>query len=62
MNSLSLHRLKLFSKLDTEEVVSQLKKECCTASFTKVQIFMLDEAFWLRSTLSNIKESSLFYI
>ena len=45
MNSLALERLKLFSKLDTEEVVSHLKEECCTAR---------------KSTLSDIKKASYF--
>ena len=45
MNSLAPERLKLFNKLDIEEVVSHLKEECCTASLTYGETFMLDEAF-----------------
>ena len=61
MNSLALQRLKLFSKLDIEEVVSH-SKEGCIASLMESEIFMLDEAFSLRSTLLDIEESFLFYI
>ena len=57
-----MQRLKLFSKLDIEEVVTRSKEECFTASLTKGDIFMHDEAFWLRITLSNIEERSLFYM
>ena len=62
MNSLVLQILKLFSKLDIEEVVSHSKEQPCTASLTEGEIFMLDEAFSLRSTLSDRDERSFLYI
>ena len=62
MNSLVLQRFKLFSKLDIEKVVSHSKEECWTASLTEGEIFMPDEMFSLRSTSSDIEQSSLFYI
>ena len=62
MNSLALQRLKLFSQLNIEEVVSHWKEEGCTTSLKKDGIFMLDEAFSLSSTLSDIDENSLFYV
>ena len=61
-NSLALQRSKLFSKLDIEELVSYSKEECCTANLTEGEIFRLDKAFTLRSTLSDTGKSSLFYI
>ena len=45
MNRLAMQRLKLFSKLDIEEVVTRSKEEFFTASLTKGDIFMHDEAF-----------------
>ena len=62
MNSLVLQILKLFSKLDIEEVVSHSKEQPCTAGLTEGEIFMLDEAFSLRSTLSDRDERSFLYI
>ena len=62
MNSLALQILKPFTKLDIEEVVSHSKQECCTASLTEGETFMLNEAFSLRITLSDIEGSSIFYI
>ena len=53
-------RLKLLSKLDIEEVVSHSKEECCISSLTEGEIFMLDEAFPLRSTFSDVEECSFF--
>ena len=58
----SQQRFKLFSKLGIEKVVNYSKEECWTASLTEGEIFMLDEAFWLRSTVSDMEESSWFYI
>ena len=49
MNNLAQQILKLFSKLDIEEVVSDSKEECCTASLTEGEIFLLNEAFSLKS-------------
>ena len=49
MNNLTLETLKQFSKLDIEEVVSDSKEECCTASLTEGEIFLLNEAFSLKS-------------
>ena len=60
VKSLVLQRLKLFSELGIEEVVSHSKEKCCTASLTEGDIFVFEEAFLL--TLSNKEESSLFYI
>ena len=62
MNSLVLQRIKLFSRLNIEKVVIHAKKECWTVSLTDGEIFILHEAFSLRRTLSDIEESSLFYI
>ena len=63
MNSLSLQRLKLYHKLDiTQSVISYSSKGCCTTNLTDEELFMLDEAFALRSTLSETDESALYYI
>ena len=62
MNSLVLQILKLFSKLDIEEVVSHSKEQPCRATLTEGEIFMLDEAFSLRSPLSDRDERSFLYI
>ena len=61
MNSLVLQRLKLFSQPEIEEVVIYSKGECCTASLTEFEIFMLDGTFSLKTALSNIEESSSIY-
>ena len=53
-------RLKLLSKLDIEEAVSHSKEKFCIASLTEGEIFMLDEAFPLRSTFSDEEECSFF--
>ena len=44
-----MQRLKLFSKSDIEEVVTRSKEECFR--LTKGEIFMLDEALWLKGTI-----------
>ena len=63
MNSLSLQRLKLYHKLDiTQSVTSHSSKECCTTNMTDEELFMLDEAFALKSTLLETDESALYYI
>ena len=60
MNSLVPQIFTSFSKLDIEKVVSHSKEECCAASLTEGEIFMLHEEFSLRSTFSDITESSLY--
>ena len=63
MSSLSLQRLKLYHKLAiTQSVTSHSSKGCCTTNMTDEELFMLDEAFALRSTLSETDESALYYI
>ena len=62
MKSLALERFKLFSKLGIEKEVSYSKGEIWTASWTEGKIFMLDQTFWLHSTLPGMEESILFYI
>ena len=61
MNSLALQRLKLFSELDTAEVVTHSAEKYYTAALTEGAIFMLNEAFLLRNTLTDVDESSLFH-
>ena len=63
MNSLSLQRLKLYHKLNiTQTDLTHTNKECCTNTLKEVELFMLDESFVLRSTLSETEESALYYI
>ena len=59
MDSLSLQRLKLFSKLDIE---SQSFDSHAKDDLTESEVFMVDEAFSLRRELSDTEESSRFFI
>ena len=62
MNILSLQRLKLYSILDIASSDSPSIQKCCNANLTEEELFMLDEAFKLRSTLSETEESALYCI
>ena len=62
MNSLSLQRFTLYHKLNiTQSEITHTNKEYCT-NILKEDLFMLDKAFALRSTLSETEESALYYI
>ena len=61
ITSLVQLQFKLFSKLDIEDEVSQTKQKCYAAGMTEGEIFMLDVAFLLRSTLADAEEKVHYY-
>ena len=46
----------------TQSKITHTNKEYCTNILKEEDLFMLDEAFALRSTLSETEESALYYI
>ena len=61
INSLSLQRLKLFSKLEMDSN-SHVKEDCCSADLNEEEISMLDECFELVATLTENEKSAIYYI
>ena len=62
VNSLSLQRLKLFSKLDLDESDIHLTNDCCKQNLTADEVECLDNCFESTSSVTHIERSSLFHI
>ena len=61
ISSLSLRRLKLYSKLGLENVLDTNKNECCQGNFDDRDLELLDSCFNYASDLSEDEKASLYY-
>ena len=50
--SLYLQRIKSYDNLNIQLCVNQIQQVCCTRSLTDEEMFMSNEAFFVRSLLS----------
>ena len=61
-NALKLHRIKLFSSLEVDDIVWHSQNECCHVTLNDDELECLPKAFECSSKISEIERSSLYYI
>ena len=52
----------MYQKLNIEQSANHIQQVCCTRNLFDKEIFMLNEAFSVRSSLSETEQSTLDYI